>query len=160
RHEEALLEGNDRKVRAVEKFVRESAFTLLNRLAALKLMERRKLVPDCVSHGPESDGFRLFRDIAPALAHSQADGGYRLFLELLFDDVARDVHVLFDRTLPTSYLFPGGQALKQVLGLLNHQDIAAVWDEDEALGWVYQYFTPKELRDQARKESSAPRNSY
>ena len=25
---------------------------------------------------------------------------------------------------------------------------------------MYQYFTPKELRDQARKESPAPRNSY
>jgi len=31
---------------------------------------------------------------------------------------------------------------------------------NETLGWVYQYFTPKELRDQARKESAAPRNSY
>ncbi|MFH1894237.1 MAG: BREX-1 system adenine-specific DNA-methyltransferase PglX, partial [Candidatus Zixiibacteriota bacterium] len=28
------------------------------------------------------------------------------------------------------------------------------------IGWVYQYFTPKELRDKARKESQAPRNSY
>ena len=25
---------------------------------------------------------------------------------------------------------------------------------------MYQYFTPKELRDQVRKESAAPRNSY
>ena len=28
------------------------------------------------------------------------------------------------------------------------------------MGWVYQYYTPKELRDQARKESQSPRNSY
>jgi hypothetical protein len=32
--------------------------------------------------------------------------------------------------------------------------------EDEAIGWVYQYFTPKELRDKSRKESQTPRNSY
>jgi len=160
RHEEALLEGQDRTARAVEKFVRESAFTTLNRLAALKLMERRKLVPTCISHGPESDGFRLFREIAPGLAHSQADGGYRLFIELLFDDIAHGVRVLFDRTLPTSYLFPDGQTLRKVLGILNDEKLSPVWDEDEALGWVYQYFTPKELRDKARKESDAPRNSY
>ncbi|HUV04854.1 MAG TPA: BREX-1 system adenine-specific DNA-methyltransferase PglX, partial [Armatimonadota bacterium] len=35
-----------------------------------------------------------------------------------------------------------------------------MWSADETIGWVYQYFTPKELRDQARKESAAPRNSY
>jgi hypothetical protein len=50
--------------------------------------------------------------------------------------------------------------LEQVLALINDPQLASVWAEDEAIGWVYQYFTPKELRDQARKESAAPRNSY
>jgi hypothetical protein len=50
--------------------------------------------------------------------------------------------------------------IDQVLGLLNDPQLAGIWSEDEAIGWVYQYFTPKELRDQARKESQAPRNSY
>ena len=31
-----------------------------------------------------------------------------------------------------------------------------IWSQDETIGWVYQYFTPKELRDQARKESRSP----
>src|SRR5208282_3520536 len=39
-------------------------------------------------------------------------------------------------------------------------DLKDIWTEDETVGWVYQYFTPKELRDQVRKESAAPRNSY
>lgn len=163
-HERKHIRGNDRDAAAVEKFAREAAFTLLNRLAALKLMERRGLVPECVSNGAESQGFRLFREIAPTVvlaAESRtADGGYRLFLEMLFDDVAREVRVLFDRALPPSHLFPEGQALKRVLELLNQPEISAVWDVDETLGWVYQYFTPKDLRDKARKESSAPRNSY
>ncbi len=47
-----------------------------------------------------------------------------------------------------------------VLDLLNGEDLKDIWSEDEAIGWVYQYFTPKELKDQARKESQAPRNSY
>ena len=29
-----------------------------------------------------------------------------------------------------------------------------IWAHDETIGWIYQYFTPKELRDQARKESA------
>ncbi len=47
-----------------------------------------------------------------------------------------------------------------MLALLNSDDLKDIWAEDETIGWVYQYFTPKELRDQARKESQAPRNSY
>jgi hypothetical protein len=47
-----------------------------------------------------------------------------------------------------------------VLDHLNHPDLILAWGEDETIGWVYQYFTPKELRDRARAESSAPRNSY
>src|SRR5690349_17536869 len=96
RHFETLEQGRDRAARSVERFAREAAFTFLNRLAALKLMESRQLVPECVSRGAESAGFREFKQIAPTLAQSQPDGGYRRFLELLFDDVAAEVRVLFD----------------------------------------------------------------
>ena len=50
--------------------------------------------------------------------------------------------------------------LDDVLALINDEELIGIWSEDETIGWVYQYFTPKELRDQARKESQAPRNSY
>lgn len=160
-HDRENLSCEDRGAAAVEKFAREAAFTLLNRLAALKLMERRKLVPECVSRGTESTGFREFREVAPLVAQSPPDGGYRLFLELLFDDVASEVRVLFDRTLPPSHIFPEPPLLKRVLEKLNDDSIAPVWDHDETLGWVYQYFTPEELRKQTRKEArSGPRNSY
>ena len=43
---------------------------------------------------------------------------------------------------------------------LNAEPLAEIWKSDETVGWIYQYFTPKELRDKARKESQAPRNSY
>jgi hypothetical protein len=159
-HQFQQTSGKNRRALAVDKFRRESAFTLLNRLAALKLMERRGLVPECISRGADSEGFRNFRDLAPLLTQAQPDGGYRLFLELVFDDVANEVRVLFDRTLPPSHLFPEGQSLKRVLELVNAEEIAEAWDADETLGWIYQYFTPEELRKKVRKESSAPRNSY
>jgi len=160
-HEREYLAGNDRDAAAVEKFAREAAFTLLNRLAALKLMERRALVSECLARGPESAGFREFRELAPLVAQSASDGGYRLFIELLFDDIAGEVRVLFDRALPPSHLFPDPTVLKQVLERLNDPEIAAAWDEDETLGWVYQYFTPEQLRKNTRKEApSGPRNSY
>jgi hypothetical protein len=50
--------------------------------------------------------------------------------------------------------------LDEVLARLNAPELADIWDEDETIGWVYQYFTPDELRREARAASSAPRNSY
>ena len=158
-HEEAVGAG---RREAVERYVRESAFTFLNRLAALKLMEHpdRALIQPSVGAGDQSKGFQQFSLISLEAMRAQPDGGYRLYLELLFDDLSQTLGVLFDRTLPTSILFPTQPCLQEVLDLLNDPALEAVWAEDETIGWIYQYFTPTELREEARKASSAPRNSY
>jgi hypothetical protein len=146
---------------AVAQFVRESAFSTLNRLTAIKLMEapERKLVPESIGSGASSRGFRQFLLISPEAVRAEADGGYRLYLDLLCGDIANEIGVLFDLRASQGILFPGERALRSVLDELNSPDLAAIWAEDETLGWVYQYFTPKELRDTARKESAAPRNA-
>jgi hypothetical protein len=150
------------KREAMARYIRQSAFTFLNRLAALKLMEHpsRALVPPSIGSGDASRGFHQFALISPEAMRAQPDGGYRLYLELLFDDLGQALGVLFDRTVPTSLLFPSPACLRELLALLNDPALEPTWAEDETIGWVYQYFTPAELRDEARKASSAPRNSY
>ena len=147
---------------AVERFVRESAFTTLNRLAALKLMEHpsRSLIQPSVGAVDQSKGFQQLRLVSPEAMRAQPDGGYRLYLELLFDDLGQTLGALFDRTVPTSILFPSQPCLTQVLALLNDPALAPAWADDETIGWIYQYFTPGELREEVRRASSAPRNSY
>lgn len=147
---------------AIERYVRESAFTFLNRLAALKLLEHpsRAIIPPSVGAGEQSKGFRQFALVSPEAMRAQPDGGYRLYLELLFDDLSHLVGELFDQTLPTAILFPRPACLSNVLSLLNDPVLQPAWAEDETIGWVYQYFTPGELRQTARAESPAPRNSY
>ena len=61
--------------------------------------------------------------------------------------------MLFSPHDPANRLFPPQRVLDEVLDLLNSEELQDIWAEDETIGWVYQYFTPKELRDQARKES-------
>ena len=142
---------------AVERFVRESAFTFLNRLAALKLMEHpsRGLIQESIGRGEQSKGVQQLGMVSPEAVRAQPDGGYRLYLELLFDDLSHVLGILFDRSLPTSLLFPTQPCLQEVLALLNDGQLESVWEEDETIGWIYQYFTPGELRDQARKASGA-----
>ncbi|MBM4429804.1 MAG: SAM-dependent methyltransferase [Chloroflexi bacterium] len=159
RHEEAA--GAQHR-EAIERYVRESAFTFLNRLAALKLMEHpcRALIQPSVGDGNQSKGFQQFSLLSPEAMRAQPDGGYRFYLELLFDDLGQTLGALFDRTLPTSILFPTQSCLHEVLALLNDPVLESVWAEDETIGWIYQFFTPTGLREEARRLSSAPRNSY
>jgi hypothetical protein len=154
--------GGASPTQALSRYIRESAYTFLNRLAALKLMEdpSRGLIQPSVGEMAQSKGFRQFAMLSPAALQAEPDGGYRLYLELLFDDLAQTLGVLFDRSLPTSILFPTESCFQEVLGLLNAPDLAGIWGEDETIGWVYQYFTPGEQREEARAASSAPRTSY
>jgi len=149
---------------AVEQRTREAAFTHLNRLCAYKLLERRKLIRESVSRGPKSNGFLFYLADHPAdealWTGGQQDAAYRHFLQWLGGTLSEEIGVLFAPHDPANRLFPRAVVLHKVLGLLNAEDLAPVWDSDETIGWVYQYFTPKELRDRVRKESAAPRNSY
>lgn len=146
---------------SVARYVRESAFTALNRLVALKLMEvdNRRLIRPSISSYRESPGFKEFRQVSPALSLAHQDEGYQFYIELIYDDIGNELGVLFDRDLPQGILFPSMACLREVQELINRLP-SDIWKEDETIGWVYQFFTPKQLRDRARKESSAPRNSY
>jgi hypothetical protein len=142
---------------AVGDYLREAAFTTLNRFVALKMLEARELVQECVSDGEQSRGFKEFCGLAPGLVQLP-DQGYRLYLESLFDEIGQEVGILFDRRDPSSLIWPGRQALNELLEILNAQQLATVWGDDETIGWVYQYFNSSAERKQMRDESQAPRN--
>ncbi|MBJ6799740.1 BREX-1 system adenine-specific DNA-methyltransferase PglX [Geomonas propionica] len=143
---------------AINDYLREAAFTTLNRFVALKMLEARKLVQQCISNGDQSAGFKEFTGLAPGLA-SLPDKGYRLYLECLFDEIGNEVKVLFDRRDVASLLWPRRLAFNELLQLLNNNELGSVWDADETIGWVYQYFNPKEEREAMRKASRSPRNT-
>ena len=42
---------------AVADYLRDAAFTTLNRFVALKMLEARELVQECISKGEQSAGF-------------------------------------------------------------------------------------------------------
>ncbi|MGE0681306.1 MAG: BREX-1 system adenine-specific DNA-methyltransferase PglX [Candidatus Binatia bacterium] len=156
-------EGSKQKAEAVGAYLREAAFTALNRFVALKMLEARGLVQECISRGEQSSGFKEFAGLAPGLVQLP-DRGYRLYIESIFDEIGREVRVLFDRRDPASLLWPRRQALLDLLAILNASELAEVWKEDETIGWVYQYFNSDADREKARYDEKgkpkAPQNSY
>ena len=162
--------SGQRASEAVATHLREAAFTTLNRFVALKMLEARGLVQECVSRGEQSAGFREFCGLAPGLVQLP-DHGYRLYIESLFDELSTEVKVLFDRRDPSSVLWPRRATFDRLLEILNATDLGAdyarsasggaggVWGEDETIGWVYQFFNGQDERRKMREESQAPRNS-
>jgi len=157
-HLAAGIAGSKKRLEAVARVVREQAFTVLNRLCALRMCEERDLVQECVRSGYDSKGFRLYDQAASKLG-GDTFSRYRLFLTLLFDELAVDLGVLFDRFSLFGLLFPRENALNELLQQVNTPSLAHIWAEDETIGWVYQYFNSQEERQEMRKASAAPRNS-
>ena len=147
------------RIAAIDRIIREQAFTVLNRLAALLMMEARGLLAAAVvSQGQQSQAFELYKMVTGS-ALGETGEAYRTFLFSLFDEFAIDLPALFDRYAAQGRLFPRVPALLEVLDALNHHEIQPLWAEDETIGWIYQYFNSKEERKAMRDASQAPRNS-
>lgn len=162
----AILAALDRKrangmdaKQAHADYLRDAAFTTLNRLAALKMLEARELLQECITRGEQSTGYTEFTGMAPGIALLPDGRGYRLYIESLFDELSTEIKVLFDRRDPASVLWPRRAAFTELLDTLNAPELAGIWAEDETIGWVYQYFNGADERKKMREESQAPRNS-
>jgi hypothetical protein len=147
-------------VDAVADYIRDAAFTTLNRFVALKMLEARELVRACISKKELSAGYLEFCGMAPGLARLPESAGYRVYIESVFDELSTEVKILFDRRDAASVLWPKRQTLDALLDILNATDLSGVWGEDETIGWVYQFFNSAEERKAMREESPAPRNSH
>lgn len=148
----------DRVKQVLSRIVREQAFTVLNRLAALRMAEARDFLLESIGKGQSSKGFQLYRQLA-GTSHGETGDAYRNYLFSLFDEFSIDLAVLFDRYSTQGRLFPRESALLELLAEINHHEIEELWAEDETIGWIYQYFNSQEERKKMRAESQAPRNS-
>ena len=146
------------KQQALTRIVREQAFTVLNRLCALRMAEARGLLIESIARGYQSKGFQLYVRLA-GTALGETGDAYRCYIVSIFDEFAIDLLVVFDRFSPYGRLFPREAALLPLLAEINHPDIDPLWAEDETIGWIYQYFNTKDERKAMRDASQAPRNS-
>ncbi|WP_374343564.1 Eco57I restriction-modification methylase domain-containing protein [Azonexus sp.] len=154
----ADADDTDHRIAVLDRMVREQAFTVLNRLAALLMMEARGQLIESVSIGYQSRGYQLYSKIA-GTALGETGQAYQVYLFSVFDELAQELPALFDRYAANGLLFPRETALRALLAELNHFEIEPLWAADETIGWIYQYFNSKEERKAMRDASQAPRNS-
>jgi len=160
-HYLAATPGKSEKERtrpALDRIIREQAFTVLNRLSALRMAEARGFLIESIAKGYRSKGFQLYKNLA-GTALGETGEAYCQYLFSLFDEFSLELAVLFDRHSVQGRLFPRETALLALLEQINQPEIEPLWAEDETIGWIYQYFNSQEERKKMRAESQAPRNS-
>ncbi|GEM_PF-382188 len=161
------------RAEAVDWFVREVAFTHLNRLVALKCLEVRGLIPEIITtrdaYGGRSRAHYDYRNGHPDEARRPDDA-----LPAAIRHVCRHVYAefkfLFDVGDPATnhppptnaILWPDSPVLKECITLINNLDHTAgqspnlqspisnlqspstLWAEDEILGWIYQFYNAEQ----------------
>lgn len=142
----------------LERIVREQAFTVLNRLAALRMAEARGFLLESIGSGYSSQGFQLYQMLEDG-SHGETGNAYQSYLFSLFDEFGLDLAVLFDRFSVQGRLFPRETALLQLLEQINDYEIEPLWAEDETIGWIYQFWNGRDEIDKMRSASRAPRTS-
>ncbi|WP_350644641.1 BREX-1 system adenine-specific DNA-methyltransferase PglX [Pseudoalteromonas sp. G24-MNA-CIBAN-0072] len=157
-HTKGKSKEKESRLAALDRIVREQAFTVLNRLAALRMSEARGFLTESLANGYESKGFQLFHRIA-GTSLGETGEAYTHYLFSIFDEFTLDLSVLFDRFAAQGRLFPSTPVLLELLALINDDEVAPLWAEDETIGWIYQYFNSQEERKKMRDASQAPRNS-
>jgi hypothetical protein len=157
-HSTGKSKEKENRLAALDRIVREQAFTVLNRLAALRMSEARGFLTESLANGYDSKGFQLFHRIAGTSLGETGDA-YTHYLFSIFDEFALDLSVLFDRFAAQGRLFPSTPVLLDLLALINNDQVAPLWAEDETIGWIYQYFNSQEERKKMRDASQTPRNS-
>ena len=124
---------------------KQAAYTLLNRLVILRILEATELrKPKVVTGGWNSPGYKDFRELAPALIRKDDSEGYAFLLKLIFEDLAIDLPGLYG-TVGVVDLIPVPSAtIRTVVEALDDPALESCWTDDMTLGWIYQYWNDPE----------------
>lgn len=129
-----------------EKLIDELAFTLFNRLAAIKVMEAASLFPPILTkhpeHGNRSFGHKQWLEIRPDMRNEELEG-IREYIQYAFDELGESLP-LYNRNYPYA-LLPDTIRLNEIIDVFNavekdEQIGDEIWQNYDVIGWMYESY--------------------
>ena len=130
--------------------INECVFTLLNRIAAIKVMESKELFPEIITRRKENAGrsfeHNVWLENHPEERNAEREG-LKHFLSDQFDSLGEHIP-LYRKDYPYA-LLPTADELNEIIEQFNaiEEDAdcgADVWKGDDILGWLYENFNAVE----------------
>ncbi|GAB6099285.1 BREX-1 system adenine-specific DNA-methyltransferase PglX [Halanaerocella petrolearia] len=145
---------------AVDYYIKEVAYTYINRLIGLKCLEVRDIIDEVITirqeYGGLSEQHRNFLEQNPEYREKN-DSGLKELLINNFQEITKEIKVLFNPNNEFSYLFPDFTVVSNAIAMINKKLDYEDWKRDDILGWVYQYFNEEEreeFKDSSRKANA------
>ncbi|MGZ4042328.1 MAG: BREX-1 system adenine-specific DNA-methyltransferase PglX [Bacteroidia bacterium] len=133
-------------INARRKLLDELAFTLFNRIAAIKVMEAANLFPPIVTkqpeHGDRSFGHKAWLEMRPDMRQEELEG-IRDYIKYAFSELANTLP-LYSKDFPYA-LLPDAISLNDIIDTFNAvendpQVESHLWQSDDILGWLYESY--------------------
>ncbi len=130
--------------------INECAFTLFNRIAAIKVMESKELFPEIITRRKENAGrsfeHNVWLENHPEERNAEREG-LKHFLSDQFDNLGEHIP-LYRKDYPYA-LLPTADELNEIIEQFNAIEADAdcgadVWKGDDILGWLYENFNAVE----------------
>ncbi len=128
----------------------QAAYTLLNRLVILRLMEEPGpsgeplQKPALIKGGWNSRAYQDFRDLARGVVRNDPTEGFGFLLQLVCEELAQDLPGLFGSAGIADLIPIPAATLRHAVEELNKEELETCWSDDMTLGWVYQYWNDPE----------------
>lgn len=163
-------DSSNQDAEAVKQLTAEQAFTILNRFCALRMCEERELILPSVGQGFDSEGFASYDAVTGQGQVATRYERYCWYIQSLYDELSIELPAVFDRFSPYGLMWPDEATMVKLFELINNENLVAYydaqsgettdfWNEDETLGWIFQYYNSLADRRKMRDESNRPRNS-
>jgi hypothetical protein len=116
---EETIAGTNKIEEAVQQLIREQAFTILNRFAAIRMAEERNIIQESIRKGYNSEGYLVFDQLTGGAKTADQYARYTWYIKAVFDELAIDLPAVFDRFSPYALLFPSERVLLDLLAIIN-----------------------------------------
>lgn len=112
----------------------------------MKCLESRDLIEEIITIRSDYSGrsliHRNYIDAHPELKKSEDEGYFQCFYEFL-SKLTAEIQIIFDPNDIHMLIKPRITILKEIIKKINNLD-EEIYQNDEFLGWIYQYFHDKE----------------
>lgn len=147
---------------AVRRYVREAGGTWINRLAALRALEARGMLSPWaafVSDEYASTSPRALRlqERDPSLGAADALRGG---IVEACAELSTAVRVLFDTDDDKTLMWPSHAVLRRILRAFSDDVTDDDWQQDDVLGWVYQYYNTEANAELKRRKNKTKSYRY